>query len=154
MVSAKFNIAGEDGEWFRLRLQEEIHHHGLEGSVLHAASKALVVVVEGDKAAVKRFHADVLDICPSPIRCGDLTFSVEGPLRGLKAVGDGRRAGEPTMSQILDILAEMERKITRMDQNIQKLAAARQGRREETPEEKPSEIGDEAASAFSSIFGN
>ena len=154
MVSAKFNIVGEDGEWFRVRVQEEIHHHGLEGSVLHAASKTLVVVVEGDKGVIKRFHTDVLDICPSPIRSGDLTFSIERPVKGLRGIRDDRYGRDPTINQILDILAEMERKITRMDQNIQKLAAARQARPEEPPLEKQTDIGDEAASAFSSIFGN
>jgi|WetSurMetagenome_2_1015567.scaffolds.fasta_scaffold99824_3 hypothetical protein len=158
MVSAKFSVAGEDGEWFRVRLQEEIHVHGLEGNVLLADRKTLVIVVEGDKSVIKRFHSDVMELCPKGIACGQLAFSIDHPHHGQKNRPD-RYGRDPTISQLLDILAEMERRLARIDQNVAKLMAARPQNTQE-PATQPPEGGqemivkDEAASAFSSMFGD
>ena len=54
MVSAKFHITGSANNWLRIRVQEELFAHGLEGNVLAADDSTLAVVLEGDKSKIKR----------------------------------------------------------------------------------------------------
>jgi hypothetical protein len=156
MVSAKFNVAGEDGEWFRVRIQEEIYAHGLEGNVLSTGEKTLVVVLEGDKSVIKRMHSDMREVSPRGVQCTELIFSLDHhripPKTGYHLRGSGRD------DQLLQVLAELERKITRIDQNLQRLIAMHEGKtgtlkNEEPPEEPKMDVGGEATSGFANMFG-
>jgi acylphosphatase len=148
MVSAKFHVIGDDGDWFRVRLQEEIYAHGLEGSVLKAAEKNLAVVVEGDSAVVKRMHGDVVDLCPKKVRCTDIVFDKHRPQK---------KARTYTNQELSHAIMELERKMTRMDQNVAKILALLEGgwRPNQTSQEEPRmDVKEEAADGFASMFGN
>ncbi|MFH0861554.1 MAG: acylphosphatase [Candidatus Altiarchaeota archaeon] len=151
MVSAKFHVIGEDGDWFRIRLQEEIHVHGLEGSVLRAAAKNLVVVVEGERSKIKRMYEDVAAMCPKKARCADITF--EKAKRAAKAA-------VYSPEQMTHALLELERKMTRIDQNIAKILANLEGGWRPSTEDRgletepKMEVEEEAASGFASMFGD
>jgi hypothetical protein len=154
MVSAKFHIVGEDGDWFRVRAQEEVYAHGLEGDVLKAAEKILVVIVEGDEHAIRRMHADMLALCPQGIRCSDLIVSQHKIDR---SQAGGKQVQEHSQEYVLQLLKEMERRITRIDQNVSRLIALYEGgSRPAAPQTTSLEDKkkDEAATdGFSAMFG-
>jgi hypothetical protein len=158
MVSAKFNIVGEDSDWFRIRAQEEIYHHGLEGDVLSTGEKSLVVIVEGDKSVVKTFHSDMKKLCPNGVTCTGLIFSLQRPIAGLRVKHPGKLYGEQTLDYVLEVLREMERRMTRIDQNVSRLIAMQVGGWRPKPkaeEELPEmEVKEEATSGFASMFGD
>jgi hypothetical protein len=159
MVSAKFNIVGEDGDWFRIRAQEEIYHHGLEGDVLSTGEKTLVVIVDGDKSVIKTFHSEMKKLCPEGVACTGLIFSLQRPIAGLRIKHPGKLYGEQTLEFVLETLKEMERRITRIDQNVAKLIAMQEGgwrpRKVDDQEEPPQmEVKEEATSGFASMFGD
>jgi len=151
MVSAKFHVTGEDGDWFRIRLQEEIHAHGLEGSVLRAAAKNLVVVVEGERGKIKLMHEDVAAMCPKKARCAEIVF---------EKVKRARKTASYSPEQIIHVLMELERKMTRIDQNMAKILALLEGGwRPKTDDgnaapEPKMDVKEEAASGFASMFGD
>jgi hypothetical protein len=147
---------GEDGDWFRIRLQEEVYHHGLEGDVLKAADRAFVVVLEGDKSVIKRMHSDVREMCPTGIQCTELIFSIP---HGRKSAAIRRPGHVGEQEYMLDVLSELERKITRIDQNVNRILALLEGgARPANPNEEAAapamEVREEAASGFASMFGN
>jgi hypothetical protein len=159
MVSAKFNIVGEDSDWFRIRAQEEIYHHGLEGDVLSAGEKTLVVIVEGEKSVIKTFHGDMKQLCPQGVACTGLIFSIQRPIAGLRVKHPGKLYGEQTLDYVLEVLREMERRMTRIDQNIARLMAMQEGGGRQRPKddvgEPPQmEVKEEATSGFASMFGD
>jgi len=151
MVSAKFHVVGEDGEWFRIRVQEEIHAHSLEGSVILAAEKMIAVVVEGERGRIESFHTDVIALCPKGIKCTSVTFGSHWPLKPSQQ--------EQTLDYIMQLLKEIERKTTRIDQKLTRLIALQEAKgvsADEVKESEPpaSDIGSEATSSFSSMFGD
>ncbi|MFH1055091.1 MAG: hypothetical protein V1744_03230 [Candidatus Altiarchaeota archaeon] len=156
MVSAKFHIVGEDGEWFRVRVQEEIYAHGLEGSVLLAATRTLVVVVEGDKSRIKRLHSDMVEVCPNGITCTGLVFSIQRPQREFRIGQYGSHGSVPTLEYIMQILSEMERSMIRVNQKLDRLIALREGGSSGgvVSERKDTAIGEDATSGFASMFGD
>jgi hypothetical protein len=159
VVSAKFNLIGDDSDWFRVRAQEEIYHHGLEGDVLSTGEKSLVVIVEGDKSVIKTFHGDMKKLCPNGVTCTGLIFSIQRPIAGLRVKHPGKLYGEQTLDYVLEILREMERRMTRLDQNVARLIAMNEGRmppnRDDKLEEPPHmEVKEEATSGFASMFGD
>jgi hypothetical protein len=156
MVSAKFHIVGEEGEWFRVRVQEEIYAHGLEGNVLFAGDRTIVVVVDGDKGVIKRFHSDVKEICVQGIGCGELSFSIDEHVRHARFGQSHPEAADRGQEYVIHVLAELERKITRIDQSLARLVAMHEGTLETKRQEPPKpegEIKDEATSGFASMFG-
>ena len=158
MVSAKFTLIGEDGDWFRIRAQEEIYHHGLEGDVLSTGEKSLVVIVDGDKSVIKTF--DMKKLCPGGVTCTGLIFSIQKPIAGLRIKHPGKLYGEQTLDYVLEVLREMERRITRIDQNVARLIAMQEGgwrpRESKAVVEEPPqmEVEEEAASGFANMFGD
>ena len=163
MVSAKFHIIGEDSEWLRIRLQEEIHAHGVEGNVILAGEKTLVVVVDGDKSRIKRLHTDVGEFLPGGIEPTELIFSLEKPPRHLRMTKPEGRVDNPALDYILQYLREIEKTVTRIDQKVGTLIAVHEGYAGSevvkpaaaagTFEGKDMEVEEEAAGGFAAMFG-
>jgi len=156
MVSAKFHIIGEDSDWFRVRTQEEIYHHGLEGDVLRADDKNLVVIVEGDKSVIKRFASDMSEACPEGVLCTEVVFGIQRPVKGLTGVHHFR-AGVENHEYVIEILKELERRITRIDQNVAKLMALYDGKprtQDTEPKTEEPETPQDATEGFAAMFGN
>ena len=149
MVCAKFHIVGEDGEWFRIRVQEEVQHHGLEGSVVLAEAKTLAVIVEGDGLKIRKFYGDVVELCPKGILCSKLSLGAAGQAA----------PRDQTLEYVMEILKEIERKMTRMDQKLNRLVALQEGRQTSDPAvegEKSQDTrggSDEVTAGFASMFG-
>jgi hypothetical protein len=164
-VSAKFHVIGEGSEWFRVRVMEEVYSHGLEGSVLLAGEKTLVVVVEGDKSRIKRLYSDLSEFCPKGVECTDLVFSLQKSSE-VRIIRPGEHADHQTLDYILQYLKEIEKATQRIDQKINALTAILEGtagaeilsrsRRRmitgETAGEKDMEVEEEATSGFASMF--
>ncbi len=163
MVSAKFHLIGEDSEWFRIRLQEEIHAHGVEGTVLSAGGKTLAIVLEGDKSRIKRMHTDVADFLPEGVERSDLRFSVQ--TRHMRIAQPGRTE-EGRLEYILQYLKEIEKAVQRIDQKVNTLIAQHEGyggaeilsrsslRGEEGFEYQNMEVDEDASSGFAAMFGD
>ncbi len=165
MVSAKFHIIGQSGDWLRIRAQEEIHAHGLEGSVLVADENTLAVVVEGDKAKVKRLYTDLVEVCPEGVGLSELTFSLQKQTRRTRILDPARYTNDETTNYLLEYLREIEKKTTRIDQKLDRIISMLEGGKtirrwqktdqdkEESFEKKDMEVDDDASSGFAAMFG-
>ena len=160
MVSAKFHIAGEDSEWFRIRVLEEVHAHGLEGNVILAGEKSLAVVVEGEKSRVKRFYTDIQEFCPEHTELTELVFSLQKLPRGMRMKGTAEKGLD--VEYIMQLLKEIERTTMRLDQKVNTLIAMHEGyagaevirQSEESFEEKEMDVEDDAVGGFAAMFGD
>lgn len=169
MVSAKFHIIGEQGPWLRIRVQEEIISHGLEGSAINADEKTLAVIIEGDKSRIKRLYSDITEVCPNGMQSTDLIFSLQKPTRKQRILD----AEIPSKDRIMEYLREIEKKTTRMDQKLNKIIYALETceikpkpsqnirkEKDENPkikggfENKELEVKEEAATGFAALFGD
>jgi hypothetical protein len=157
MVSAKFHIDGEDGDWFRVRIQEEIYAHGLEGDVLRAADKILVVILEGHEHTIRRMHEDMIALCPKGIICSELIIANHKTDLRAKSSNGSEGIGQEHM---LQLMMEMERRITRIDQKLSRLIAFYEAQEKpadfqiQTADKNKKQTDEQTASdGFSSMFG-
>jgi len=164
MVDARFLIVGDDSQWLRIRLQEEIIAHGLEGNVLPAGGKTYAVVVSGDKSKVKRLYSDLDQFLPEGVQAAELAISPKKMPRGVRirgALANIQAAGDKDAT--LEYLKEIEKTMTRLEQKMNKVIAlleegdikprTREAEDEETFEESNMEVDEEATGGFAAMFG-
>lgn len=156
MVSAKFHLLGEAGEWFRIRVQEEVYAHGLEGSVLLAAENTLAVIVEGDKSKIKRLHTDMGEVCPENVVCTDLIFSIHRPAGGSGLMALGTIPEDKTVDYIFQLLKELDKRTARIEQKLNRLTAQIEGGAAVTPPTTTTDAASQetATTGFAAMFGN
>lgn len=162
MVSARFNITGEDSEWMRVRLSEEIHAHGLDGSVMKADDGTLVVVIEGDNSKIKRFYTDVAEFTPEGVEVHDIIYSLQRRPRRVRMREPPRKVEDETLDYMLQYMREIEKTTQRLDQKLNTVIAHLEGyagsefiqKSEETFEEQDMEVEEEASTGFAAMFGD
>ena len=162
MVSAKFHITGEGGDWFRVRVQEEVYAHGLDGNVLAAECKTLVVVVEGTQERIERLHEDIIRICPDGVKCSGVKYDIGGTVTGLMGLREQDMRSEGSAEHILEVLKQLERRMARLELKVGLLLKLFEDGI--VPERKPPadgggdtesmDVGSDAVSGFSSLFGD
>jgi acylphosphatase len=162
MVSAKFHIRGEGGDWFRIRIQEEVYAHGLEGNVLSAEDTTIVVVVEGERERIQKFQEDVIKICPHDARCSGIKYDVRRGASGLIGLMAADAPRDGSAEHVLALLQQLERRMMRLEMKMNQILTLFDGGAQMKP--KPPAQGDdvaesmdvpqEAVSGFSSLFGD
>jgi hypothetical protein len=164
-VSAKFHVIGDDSKWLRIRLQEEIYAHGVEGSILSAGEKTLAVVADGDKARIKRLYTDVREFLPETMESTELAFSLGKPTRHLRMRAPTGRLDSEGFDIMFQYLREIEKAVTRIDQKVNSVLAYLEGeagaqvfkpRRGggDAFEEKDIDVEDDAVGGFAAMFGD
>ncbi|MBU0763187.1 MAG: hypothetical protein KKD39_09195 [Candidatus Altiarchaeota archaeon] len=155
MVSAKFNIEGDATDWLRIRVQEELFAHGLDGNVLVGDENTLVVIVEGDKAKIKRLYTDMQEFLPANTTLTELNFSLNKPTRSARIHEDRLYVGR---EDIIEYLKEIDRKTTKIDQKLNKIISLLEEADIKKPqeEEEEAEVGitEETTSVFAAMFGD
>lgn len=161
MPYAKFHVIGDTGAWIRLRLQEEIHASGVEGTVMEAAENILAIVVEGEEKNIQKLYLNLKESTPGDYQFTELETSREKP----------SRKNEPDLAksigEMLELLREIEKNTRRMNQKIDAALAAGPGETEgawdsedfetgfEKPDAQEQEEQEEAAeSGFANLFGD
>ncbi len=162
MVSAKFHIVGSTNDWLRVRLQEELYAHGLDGGVLVADQNTMAVVIEGDKSKIKRLYTDIQEFLPAETQVTEVVFSLTKPTRSgrIHVAEEGRLP--LTRDEIIQYLTEIDRKTSKIDQKLNKIIAmletanantANGETKTEEPSDKDPEVSDEATNVFARMFG-
>jgi hypothetical protein len=157
MVSAKFHIRGDVGDWMRVRVQEELYSHGLEGNIMSADEHTLVVVVEGDKAKIKRLYTDLMHFMPAETGLTEIVFSLTKPTRAVRIKGSEEKPQEG-MPDNEDYLREIERKMTQIDLKLNKIIsmlecnAISQDKNQETDSDT-TQVSEETTNVFATVFG-
>jgi acylphosphatase len=141
---------GEASHWIRVRLQEEIHAHGLEGNVAQADDKTIVVVVEGDVRRVRGLYEDLREALPDDIEFSGLEVSKSKT--PLKAVEDPSK-------HILDLLQRLEQRVIKIENRVNTILARLESgyTAEASGGYDAGGTGgttEESASAFASLFGD
>jgi ribosomal protein L24 len=154
LVCAKFQVLGDTSNWLRIRLQEEIFAHGIEGNVLQADPRTFAVIVEGQRDRVKMLHADIIKILPENLRITEILYSMEKSTRN-KRIKKPQEYPPDSTQYLIALAREMERNMIRMDQKMNKIldllqSGHKQTGNHETPD---TDIGDDAASGFFNMFG-
>lgn len=160
MVSSKFHIVGQTGEWVRIRVQEEIFSHGLEGSVLQADPETLAVIVSGDKSRIKRLHTDMQALMPDGAHLTDLEFNLQRPVRNQRIKEPEKQPFGQTGDYILQYLKQIEKRTIRIEQHIKRIEKSLtakipgeivfEGEDDEPPQD---DVGDDAKDGFAMMFG-
>jgi hypothetical protein len=157
MVSAKFHITGSVGDWLRIRLQEELYSHGVEGSVLTADEKTLMIIVEGENARIKRLYSDIKGFLPTEVHVGDIIFNLTKPTRTARIRGEDIPAR--LVPQESEYLREIERKLTQIDLKLKRIISMlERGDNNIKPThdagEITKEVSEETANVFAQMFGD
>ncbi len=162
MVSSKFHIVGEISQWLRVRVQEEIYAHGLDGSVISADQNTLAVIIDGDKSKIKRLHTDMSQVLPDTTYLTELEFSLQKPVRGARIKEPSTPAFGQTGDYILQYLKELDKRTVRIEQAVARMEAlladgrvafAQEEDDDEPPEDDVPDVTEEAASGFVAMFG-
>jgi len=162
MVSAKFHITGEGGDWFRVRVQEEVYAHGLEGNVLAAERKTLAVVVEGSQERIERLHEDIIGICPDGVKCSGVRYDINRSVTGLIGLREQDKSSEDSAEHIIEVLKQLERRMARLELKMGLLLTLCEGGamasskppRDGGDDVEGMDVGSDAVSGFSSLFGD
>ncbi|MBD3389162.1 MAG: hypothetical protein GF416_08715 [Candidatus Altiarchaeales archaeon] len=166
MVSGKFHVKGDDRDWIRIRLQEEIISHGLEGNVLKASENNIVVVVEGDKSRIKRLYTDVTEFMPDEVEVVDLTIRPSKKPRRIRMRGVSPGRAPERIDYIQQYLQEIEKTTQRLDQKMNTILAILEGvggseilqrsslEDREGFEDGEMDVEEDATGGFAAMFGD
>jgi len=160
MANAKFHVVGEDGTWYRMRIQEEIYTQGLEGSVVKASDDVLAVIVEGEKPRIHSMYKTLKESSPGQAHYTDIQWGAHRRFRQDK----------DKLEEIIQLLKAIEKNTRRISQKMGGVQFKGKTDREErdkeeagfkntyTPvkkeESKDEEDEEEAAGGFASMFGD
>jgi len=164
MASAKFVVVGETDMWARVRIQEEINSHGLDGTVIDAEGGKLGVFVSGDRMKIQSLYNDLSEKLPDETQPTNLIY---GEFKRPR-VPDVQASSEDAFKTLIELLREIEKNTRKMNQKLDRLIDGRQttlaGSEDESTEGEShwysssstidEEEGDETATdAFSKMFG-